>query len=82
MAHCIETDMISRKLQQGMIDWNPSPLVPKAFQTTVDSEALNDAITLIAALARAPLEAAIIGQQEQIIALQAMVRQLERTVHK
>ncbi len=82
MAHFTEIEMISHKLQQGMIDWNPSPLVPKSFQSPVASEALNDAIERIAALARAPLEEAIQRQQEQIEALQAMVQKLEMTVHK
>jgi len=82
MAQFTETDLISHKLQQGMTDWNPSPLVPKAFQSTVQSAALNDAIERIAALARAPLEEALRCQQEQIEALQAMVQKLELTVHK
>lgn len=82
MAHFTETELISQKLQQGMTDWNPSPLVPKAFQSTVQSAALNDAIERIAALARAPLEEALRRQQEQIETLQAMVQKLEQTVHK
>ena len=77
-----ETETISRKLQQGLADWNPNPLVPKAFQQPVQSEALNDAITSIAALARAPLEEALRCQQEQIMHLQALVQRLEITVHK
>ncbi len=81
MAHRTETDLISRKLQQGMIDWNPSPLVPKSFQTPIQSEALNEAIAEIAALARAPLEEALRHQQEQITALRATVLQLEMASH-
>ena len=81
MAHCTETEMISRKLQQGMIDWNPSPLVPKSFQIPIQSEALNEAIAQIAALARVPLEEALRHQQEQIIALQSTVRRLELASH-
>ncbi len=82
MAHFTETELISQKLQQGMTDWNPSPLVPKTFQSTVQSAALNDAIERITALARAPLEVILQRQQKQIEALQALVQKLERTVHK
>ena len=82
MAFCTKTELISRKLQQGMIDWNPSPLVPKSFQTPIQSEALNEAIAEIAALARAPLEETLRRQQEQIQTLQAMVRQLEAGAHR
>lgn len=82
MAHFTETELISQKLQQGMTDWNPSPLVPKAFQSTVQSASLNDAIERIAALARAPLEEALRRQQEQIETLQAIVQKLERTISK
>ena len=82
MAHFTEIELISQKLQQGMTDWNPSPLVPKAFQSTVQSPALNAAIERIAALARAPLEEVLARQQEQIEALQAMVQKLEQSVLK
>ncbi len=82
MTHFTEIELISQRLQQGMTDWNPSPLVPKAFQSTVQSAALNDAIERIAALARAPLEEALARQQEQIEALQATVQKLEQTVLK
>lgn len=82
MAHFTEVDLISQKLQQGMTDWNPSPLVPKAFQSAVESAALNDAITRITALARAPLEVILQRQQEQIETLQAMVQKLEMTAYK
>lgn len=78
----IETEAISRQLQQGLADWNPNPLVPKAFQQPVQSEALNAAIVGIAALARAPLEEAIRRQQDQIAHLQALVQRLEQTLHK
>ncbi|MGI4788940.1 MAG: hypothetical protein ACRYFS_08820 [Janthinobacterium lividum] len=81
MTHNIETETISRKFQQGMADWNPNPLVPKAFQQPVQSEALNEAIADIAALARAPLEEAIRHQQEQIEHLQALVQRLEASLH-
>ena len=80
MRHCAETETISRKLQQGMADWNPNPLVPKAFQQPVQSEALNDAIVGIAALARAPLEETIRCQQEQILRLQTLVQRLEQAI--
>ena len=75
-----ETETISRKLQQGLADWNPNPLVPKAFQQPVQSEALNDAIAAIAALARAPLEEALHRQQEQITLLQAKIERLEQAI--
>ena len=74
----LETETISRTLQQGLADWNPNPLVPKAFQQPVESEALNAAIAAIAALARAPLEEALHRQQEQIQCLQEMVQSLEQ----
>lgn len=73
-----ETETISRILQQGLADWNPNPLVPKAFQQPVQSEALNAAIAAIAALARAPLEEALRQQQEQIQHLQETVQRLEQ----
>ena len=76
----IETETISRKLQQGLADWNPNPLVPKAFQMPVQSEALNAAIAAIAALARAPLEEALRCQQEQIIQMEAQIRRLEQAL--
>ena len=78
MIQPIETEFISRTLQQGLADWNPNPLVPKAFQQPVQSEALNAAIAAIAALARAPLEEAIRCQQEQILHLQAQLLRLEQ----
>ena len=74
----LETETISRTLQQGLADWNPSPLVPKAFQRPVQSEALNAAIAAIATLARAPLEEALCRQQEQIQCLQEIVQRLEQ----
>lgn len=74
----LETETISRTLQQGLADWNPSPMIPKAFQRPVQSEALNAAITAIAALARAPLEEALCRQQEQILRLQETVQRLEQ----
>ena len=80
MTHCTEAETISRQLQQGMADWNPNPLVPKAFQHPVQSEALNEAIAGIVALARAPLEETIRSQQEQIQHLQALVHQLEQAI--
>ena len=73
-----ETETISRTLQQGLADWNPNPLVPRAFQQPVQSEALNTAIAAIAALARAPLEEALSRQQAQIQRLQEMVQRLEQ----
>jgi len=76
----IETEAISRKLQQGLADWNPNPLVPKAFQMPVQSEALNAAIAAIAALARAPLEEALRCQQERILHLEMLVQRLERAI--
>ena len=82
MIQCTETETISRRLQQGMADWNPNPLVPKAFQQPVQSQALNEAIAGIAALARAPLEETIRRQQEQIQHLQEVVARLEQTLHK
>ena len=82
MTHCAKTETISRKLQQGMADWNANPLVPKAFQPPVQSEALNEAIIGIAALARAPLEETIRCQQEQIQHLQTLVQRLEQAVNK
>lgn len=78
----LETEAISRTLQQGLADWNPNPLVPKAFQQPVQSEALNAAIAAIASLARAPLEEALRCQQEQIERLQEMVQRLEQTSHR
>ncbi len=74
----LETEPISRTLQQGLADWNPNPLVPKAFQRPVQSEALNAAIAAIATLARAPLEEALRRQQEQIQYLQETVQRLEQ----
>ncbi len=74
----LETELISQTLQQGLADWNPNPLVPKAFQQPVQSEALNAAIAAIAALARAPLEEALNRQQEQIQRLQEIVQRLEQ----
>ena len=82
MIHAAETETISRTLQQGLADWNPNPLVPKAFQLPVQSEALNAAIAAIAALARAPLEEAIRCQQEQIYLLQKQVQRLEQALAK
>lgn len=76
----LETETISRTLQQGLADWNPSPLVPKAFQRPVQSEALNAAIAAIAKLARAPLEEALRRQQEQIMQMEAQVRRLEQAL--
>ena len=78
----IETEAISRQLQQGLADWNPNPLVPRAFQQPVQSEALNAAIAGIAALARAPLEEAMRRQQEQIVHLQTLVQRLEQSLTK
>ncbi|MGI4789589.1 MAG: hypothetical protein ACRYFS_12150 [Janthinobacterium lividum] len=80
IAHGTETETISRKLQQGLADWNPNPLVPKAFQHPVQSEALNEVIDAIIALARAPLEEAICCQQEQIRHLEERVHRLEQSV--
>lgn len=74
----LETETISRTLQQGLADWNPNPLVPKAFQQPVQSEALNAAIAAIADLARAPLEDALSRQQAQIQRLQEIVQRLEQ----
>ena len=82
MTQTVDTETISRTLQRGLADWNPNPLVPKAFQTPVRSEALNAAITAIAALARAPLEEALRAQQEQIQQLELMVQRLERAIAK
>lgn len=78
----IETETISRTLQRGLADWNPNPLVPKAFQPPVQSEALNAAIAAIVTLARAPLEEALRQQQEQIIHLQAQLSRLEHTLRQ
>lgn len=78
----VDTETISRTLQQGLADWNPNPLVPKAFQIPVQSAALNAAITAIAALARAPLEEALRSQQEQILHLQKQIQRLEMAVNK
>ena len=80
MIQTVDTETISRKLQQGLADWNPNPLVPKAFQTPVRSEALNAAIAAIATLARAPLEEALRCQQEQIQLLQKQVQRLETAI--
>ncbi len=82
MQYTAETETISRKLQQGLADWNPNPLVPKAFQQPVQSAALNAAIAEIALLARAPLEEALRCQQEQIIQLQILVGRLELAILK
>ena len=82
MIQSIDTEAISRQLQQGLADWNSNPLVPRAFQQPVQSEALNAAIIGIAALARAPLEEAMRCQQEQIMHLQALVQRLEIALHK
>ncbi len=82
MIQTVDTEAISRILQQGLADWNPNPLVPKAFQTPVQSEALNAAIAAIAAMARAPLEEAIRSQQEQIQQLQKQIQRLEMAVNK
>ena len=76
----LETETISRTLQQGLADWNPSPLVPKAFQRPVQSEALNAAIAAIAMLARAPLEEVLRCQQEQIMQMEAQIRRLEQAL--
>ena len=76
----LDTETISRTLQQGLADWNPSPLVPKAFQRPVQSEALNAAIAAIATLARAPLEEALRCQQEQIAEIEAQIRRLEQAL--
>ena len=78
MNYYAETEAISLKLQQGLADWNPSPLVPKAFQKPVQSAALNDAIAGIAALARGPMEETIRRQQDQIQRLEALVLRLEQ----
>lgn len=77
-----ETETISRTLQRGLADWNPNPLVPKAFQQPVQSEALNAAIAAIATFARAPLEEALRSQQEQILHLQAQLSRLEQTLQR
>jgi len=77
-----ETETISRTLQRGLADWNPNPLVPKAFQQPVQSEALNAAIAAIATFARAPLEEALRSQQEQIIHLQAQLSRLEQILQR
>ena len=82
MIQCSETEPISRKLQQGLADWNPNPLVPKAFQQPVQSAALNAAIADIAALARAPLEEMLRSQQEQIVQLQSQIRVLEQALRQ
>ncbi len=82
MRESYETETISRTLQQGLADWNPNPLVPRAFQQPVQSEALNAAIAAIAALARAPLEEALRCQQQQIEGLEATVKHLQQTLHK
>ena len=71
-------EAISCTLQQGLADWNCNPLVPKAFQYPVESAALIQAITDIAALARSPLEEMIRAQQEQIHQLQESIKRLER----
>ncbi len=77
-----ETETISRTLQRGLADWNPNPLVPKAFQQPVQSEALNAAIAAIATFARAPLEEALRSQQEQILHLQAQLSRLEQILQR
>ena len=82
MIQTVDTETISRTLQQGLADWNPNPLVPRAFQTPVQSDALNAAIAAIAMLARAPLEEAIRRQQEQIQQLDMLVKRLERAIAK
>ncbi len=71
-------EAISCTLQQGLADWNPNPLVPKAFQYPVESAALTQAITDIAVLARSPLEEMIHVQQEQIQQLQKQIERLEQ----
>lgn len=76
----LDTETISRTLQQGLADWNPSPLVPKAFQRPVQSEALNAAIAAIATLARAPLEEVLLRQQEQIMQMEAQIHRLEQAL--
>ena len=82
MTQTVDAETISRTLQQGLTDWNPNPLVPKAFQTPVQSEALNTAIAAIAVLARAPLEEALRCQQEQIQRLELLVQHLEQAIAK
>ena len=82
MTQTVDAETISRTLQQGLTDWNPNPLVPKAFQTPVQSEALNAAIAAIAVLARAPLEEALRCQQEQIQRLELLVQHLEQAIAK
>ena len=82
MIQTVDTETISRTLQQGLADWNPNPLVPRAFQMPVQSESLNAAIAAIAALARAPLEEALLRQQEQILHLQKQIQRLELAVTK
>ena len=78
----LDTETISRTLQRGLADWNPNPLVPKAFQQPVQSESLNLAIAAIATLARAPLEEALRDQQKQIERLQAQLSHLEQTLRR
>ena len=82
MMLSLDTETISRTLQQGLADWNPNPLVPKAFQQPVQSAALNTAIAAIAALARAPLEEALRRQQEQIMQMEAQIRRLEQALSR
>lgn len=73
-----EIKAISRKIQQGVWECTSNPLVPKAFQMPVDSDALVAAIESIALMARAPLEEKLQAQQEQICRLQETVQQLQR----
>ncbi len=75
-------EAISCKLQQGLADWNPNPLVPKAFQYPVHSEALAQAIADIAALARVPLEEVLRSQQEMICSQQEQLRQMQGKIER
>ena len=73
-----EIEAISRQIQQGVWECTSNPLVPKAFQTPVDSGSLATAIESIALLVRAPLEEKLEAQQEQISRLQETVERLQK----
>jgi response regulator of citrate/malate metabolism len=71
----IET--ICSKLQQGISDCTINPLVPKAFQIPIQSQALTEAIDALMTLARTPLEEKIQAQQEEIDQMHKAITHLQ-----
>ena len=70
-------EAISSRLQQGFSDCTINPLVPKAFQVPVRSQALTEAIQALTLLAQAPLERRLQAQQDEIAALHETVARLQ-----